>query len=274
MMIGIICSSVDIASMNMFEFISNEYDFEENGGEKPYRRFTNEEVDLYLTDLPLIEADFVDDLCMDRAYFLSKHKSSSGKVSFTTHSTGNWGKGALFGGKPRKLSVAAPSYMRSILQSLFSLGLDRGVERTYEATHHGPLLRTPSLFIEFGGPESVIEDKGFAKALGKLAYSKIINDIDSIPDASKVVFGIGGSHYPERFTKLALEKDYAFSHIMPKHATADEDGEENLIMLEEAAAKSGEELDSCVIDWKGLNSEMRGKVIKCLEEMGLDYEKA
>ena len=271
-MIGIIFSSADTASINMFNHISKEHLFEEEESGKAFRKFTNGELNLYLTNTSLVDAEFVDSLSLERAYFLSKHKSSSGKTSFTTHSMGNWGKQASLGGKPSKLSVAAPSYLRSILLSLSALRIDGSIDKTYEATHHGPLLKTPSLFVEFGGSESAIENKEFARAIGELAYSKIINDIDSSPDVSKVVLGIGGSHYPEKFTKLALEKDYAFSHIMPKYAMADE--EEDFSIFGEAAAKSGEELDLCVIDWKGVNSRMREKAIKKLEEMGLDYEKA
>lgn len=198
-------------------------------------------------------------------YFLSQHRSSSGVSAFTTHPTGNWGDEAKLGGKPRQLSVAAPLHMLGIIKNLAQIKAEP--EKTYEATHHGPLLMMPSLFAEFGGSEEVLNDKGMAELLAEAAYKAASDAIDGKIHCSKVVLGIGASHYPSKFNKLAIEKDYAFSHIMPKYMA-------DASMLEQAIERSDPKPEAAVIDWKGINSYAREIIIRQLDQIGIAYERA
>lgn len=198
----------------------------------------------------------------DLVIFLSRHKSSSGNLSFTTHPLGNWGENADVGGRPRSLSPAAPIEMLALLQCM-ERNNDIGFDVTYEATHHGPLIDRPVLFAEFGGPEpDTMELEKPAEILARSVYESLS---DSRPEFDKVALGIGCPHYPSRFTRLALAGKYAFSHIMPNYAVA------NVEMIPVALKRSTPEPEVAVIEWKGIKSADRESVIKCLEDSGLDY---
>ena len=195
--------------------------------------------------------------------FLSAHSSAKGVESFTVHSEGNWGREAALGGKGRSLSVAAPLYMLKLARIMGNS--ERGGSNfVYEATHHGPLLNTPSLFMEFGGGEGAKMNKPKAEMLAEYAYR--ILDADDYHE--KVVVGIGGQHYSEKFTRLALSKGYAFAHIMPKYYCSEVE------MLEQAFERSSPKPSAAVIEWKSIKAETRNSIIKKLNDMGMEYEKA
>lgn len=84
---------------------------------------------------------------------------------------------------------------------------------------------------------------------------------------------MGGLNYPRKFTELALEEGYAFSHIMPRNAIVDADGSDNTAMLWQAAERGGRLAEVGVIEWKSINADARNRVIKRLGQMGLDYER-
>jgi D-aminoacyl-tRNA deacylase len=134
---------------------------------------------------------------------------------------------------------------------------------TYEATHHGPLLDKPALFAEIGPIEDSIGDataESFADAIiGTLQNTDFEFD--------KVALGIGGLHYSDKFSRLALSGKYIFSHIMPKYYANEYD------MIEKAFEKSELKNDIAVIDWKGIKAEFRDNIIKKLNVLGIDYEK-
>jgi D-aminoacyl-tRNA deacylase len=210
-----------------------------------------------------INADWLNGkLETDLIVFPSSHFSSVGVGSFTTHAEGNWSEKALFGGKPKSLSVAAPASMLKILN--FLAKNKNGLEVSYEATHHGPFLDTPSLFVEVGGNKE-IKSKKNTEILADAVMS--LTTADNNPEFQSVGFGIGSGHYPNKFTKLALSGRYAFSHIMSKHYV------DNLDMLEPAFYRSSPKADVAVIEWKGIKSEERKKIITRLEQLGIEYVK-
>jgi D-aminoacyl-tRNA deacylase len=269
-MIGIVYSKLDEAGKNMAEYLVKTYDFEEAGG-SPNLKYQNGIARIYEVDVFSYQAEFVDSFNCDTIVFLSRHKSEAGIAALTTHSLGNWRKEAAFGGKPSELSFAAPIPMLLTLENLNKIGID--ADKTYEATHHGPLLKTPSYFVELGGNEEVVVNKKFATLVAEASYKTLVSLKEGESAHSKVVVGIGSNHYPSKFSKLALEKGYAFSHILPKHAILNEDGTSNLAVLEQALTRSTPEPEAAVVDWKSLNSLMKEETLKKLEEMGLDYEK-
>ena len=266
-MILIACSSQDAASSSAAQALISMADLQQTGP----GRYARSKIELQLTDSLLPKADGLDDAGADLIIFMSRHSSSSGISAFTVHPTGNWGKEARLGGMPQTLSVAAPSPMLRILK-LFKKSPIK-IESTYEATHHGPTLKTPSLFAEFGGNEATINDKRIAGELGRIVYESVQEIAEGRTEPATVTIGIGGTHYPKKFTDLAQNKDYAFSHIMPKHAILNDDGTDNIGMLGQAVEKSSEKVEKAVIDWKSLNSEVRSRIIKRLSDIGIDYER-
>jgi D-aminoacyl-tRNA deacylase len=265
-MILIACSSQDVASSNAASaFISRAGLSEAEPG-----TYGDGDVRLRILDSALPKADTLDEAGAELIIFMSRHSSSAGVSAFTVHPTGNWGKEARLGGEPQTLSVAAPSPMLRMLR-LFEKSQIR-MESTYEATHHGPLLNTPSLFVEFGGNDTTRNDRSVAEELGRMVFD-YVQSASEADGPARVVMGIGCTHYPRKFTDMALHKDYAFSHMMPKHAVFNGDGTDNIDVLGRAFERSSERVEKAVIDWKSIGSEVRSRIIKKLNDIGIDYER-
>ncbi len=261
--IGFVYSTKNEASRNMGEYLLREHGFQELSESI----FRSGNIALYRIDSELVYYNTIENADLELVCFLSSHSSAQGIGAFTVHPLGNWSGENRLGGEPMKLSVAAPGAMFSVLS-----GLDRiesSLTKTYEATHHGPLLRRPSLFVELGGNDHVRADRMLAGKVAEAAYNAVEND----PEYRKVVVGIGSMHYPAKFTRLALLKGYAFGHILPKYAIMNADGSSNISMLEQACSESSEQPEAAVIEWKSMNAAMRSIVIRKLDEMGLEYEK-
>ncbi len=151
-----------------------------------------------------------------------------------------------------------------MLSVLIELSRNKKIRVSYEATHHGPLINVPSLFAELGGNEETEANREYTDTLGRAVMDSTYNS-GVIYD--KVAIGIGSTHYPEKFTKLALEGAYAFSHILPKYHIKETD------MIEQAINKSKPKADIAVIEWKSINNNDRNSVTKKLDELGMDYVK-
>lgn len=267
-MIGIIFSESDPASRNMAMRLVESCGFA--GTEFAGREcWGKENAVLIGVGSALIASEQVDSFGLDVAYFLSKHKSAQGTPALTTHSLGNWTADAKIGGRPKELSFGAPAEMLGIIRAIEKVEI-AGFERTYEATHHGPLLKTPSLFVEIGGDDNSINNK---KAAERLADAIDQGIFEGGEEFSKVVVGIGGTHYPDKFTSLAIKKGYAFSHIMPRYAIVNEDGSDNLSVLEQVVVRSKIIPEAAVIEWKSMNAVIKERVVNKLGEIGLDYER-
>jgi D-aminoacyl-tRNA deacylase len=210
----------------------------------------------------IVETGFVDRCASkDVAVLLSMHSSARGVEVFTVHPEGNWGDDANLGGKPKMLSTASPANMLSMLKAISKKS--GGLQATYEATHHGPLLDTPSFFVEVGGSERAVNSKELAGVLAG-AIADFLGGGKA--EYGKVAIGIGGTHYPGKFTRLALEGRYAFAHMMPKYSIHGD-------MLRQAIERSDVQVEKAVIEWKSLNAGQRNEIVQKLEETGIDYEK-
>ena len=119
----------------------------------------------------------------------------------------------------------------------------------------------------------MIGNKAAATKLAGAVFEAVTGMANGETEFEKVVIGIGSNHYPEKFSRLALSKGYAFSHIMPKYAIFNDDGSSNLDVLEQALERSSNKPEVAVVDWKSLNSAMKEQTIKKLNEIGLDNEK-
>jgi len=160
--------------------------------------------------------------------YASRHKSASGKRTLTVHPIGNYGT-AEFGGRPGTLPPSAPQLMTEALRrlSINARGLPYGV--SYEVTHHGPLIGTPTFYIEIGSSEEFWGDVDAARAI-----AKTILEIISLPRRnSPVAIGIGGGHYAPRFTEVALSRDVAFGHMVPGYAL-EQDAEAHIKLAKES----------------------------------------
>ncbi len=269
MRIAIVCSSKDTASANMAEWMIKENGFDEK--ERGTFVLEKEDITLYRIDELPWTYDVADSLGADLVVFLSQHASSEGIPALTAHSLGNWNDENKFGGRPNMLAAAAPVPMLSALKHLGKI--DGGIRETYEATHHGPFLNTPCFFMEMGGSSETVADKELARRVAGSAFETVLEIADDGVEYSKIAIGIGGGHYPAKFSALASGRGYAFSYIMPKYGLRRSDGSANLSMLEQAIEKT-KDLELAVIEWKGVDAVTRNGVISMLDEKGVEYERA
>jgi len=147
----------------------------------------------------------------DAVAYVSKHRASSGQDALTVHPIGNWHE-ADFGGRSGEVVPAAPGLMTDALVRLAAEARSLGLPATYEATHHGPYLDTPTFYIEVGSGHERWTDVRAAALLarGLLAAAK--------PSGDPVAIGVGGGHYVPRMTDVALARRVAFGHLIPSYA--------------------------------------------------------
>ncbi len=153
---------------------------------------------------------------IDAVWFLSRHRAASGQPSLTVHPIGN-PHDAEYGGQPGTFSLAAARDMSALLRRLHhhrdAAGLPHEV--TYEATHHGPFMDLPSLFVEIGSNEDWYDDVPSAEALAG-AVTDVL-DGEGAADAP-IVLGVGGGHYVPQQTTKALAGELDFGHLVAAYA--------------------------------------------------------
>ena len=147
--------------------------------------------------------------------FLSKHRAESRAPSLTVHPIGNVDR-AAYGGRPATLVPAAPLWMTSALRALRREARALPYNVTFEATHHGPYLETPTFYIEQGSTEREWADLEASRAVARVL-------LGLHPAEGPVGIGLGGGHYVPRHTDVALSRQIAFGHLLPTYALASAD---------------------------------------------------
>ncbi|MFX0072633.1 MAG: D-aminoacyl-tRNA deacylase [Candidatus Hermodarchaeota archaeon] len=234
---------------------------------------------LGLTDEPLIH---LNDLKLeglvidpDVLIFASRHKSKTSRPALLTHTTGNWGKQADFGGNPREISYSSALLLKSgflCLKEEYEQSKLEDFSLDIEVTHHGPTtLKKPLIFIELGSTEeewniaeagSVVANAIIKASFQYLKYQKTKDQ--------KIGVGFGGTHYAPQFKKLILEKDVAISFICPKYFI--EELTESTI--KQMINHNIEDIDLFIINWKGTNSEQKKHLIPLLENFDIPVIKS
>lgn len=260
-------------------------------------------VSLYLLQDPLTESDNLErSVEADAFIFLSKHRSAANARSFAVHSIGNWAE-EKGGGKARMLCPATALLQHAIFLQLLQRQRE-GYEVTMEATHHGPYMGKPSVFVEVGSTEEEWRDAengrviaesvmggidGYVHHTGANEKSPMLDsnaknpaksndgndeqgrhgkNSDGRKKAPKVAIGIGGPHYCNNFNKVAQRRNIAFSHICPKHNLTDLNEE----LVRQAVGKTAEGVDMIVLDWKGLGREKQ-RILEIVKRLGVAVER-
>ena len=220
----IISSEADTASINLRDRLLENAEWKEDGEfkghiiwrlAKDYGSFCLEGTRLITINKLHIHAEKIDSewfeetsIKIENIVFLSRHKAASGRPSLTVHPIGNWGK-ADYGGFSGKLSRTSPIWMTGLLLKIYENRLP-GYDICFEATHHGPLLETPTMFLEIGSSEEQWE-------LREPAYALTKSLLELEPAKGTVVVGIGGGHYTPRFTEAALSHQVCFGHMVANY---------------------------------------------------------
>jgi D-aminoacyl-tRNA deacylase len=206
----------------------------------------------------------LDEYFNPRAYiFLSRHSAESGIASLTAHTTGNFSSEAKFGGAGKELGRSDPFLLKNYLTTLWKHRSEvKEYEIAMEATHHGPTaLQKPVLFVELGSSEKYWGDRKAAEVVG----AALMESLTERSLWSKVAVGFGGTHYPEKFTKLLVEGDLAFAFVAPKYALECIDER----MVGQMLQRSTAPVRYAVLDWKGLGPH-KEKVVGLVRQFGLE----
>jgi D-aminoacyl-tRNA deacylase len=273
-MILIVASNKDIASLNIKQQILSHYPFKEtleifqqdpiysadlNGKNIILATLSQESVNAQNLPESFPDAQII--------VFISRHSSASGKPTLSVHTPGNFSEAGL-GGLPKLISVSPATAMCDALKELFhwkeKLSLD--YEVSYECTHHGPSLKMPAMFVELGSSEEQWSDSKAALAVAQSAMTAMANFPKT---ANSVVLGIGGTHYNHKFTSMALAGEAVFGHMIPKYAVSTVETE----MLRQCMEKTLEKVSFAVLDWKGIRSEDKPKLLCALQDVGLPFKK-
>jgi D-aminoacyl-tRNA deacylase len=270
----LVASNKDVASLNIARQILNHYLFEktsENFQENPVYEacLGGRQVRLVTLNTESVYAQNLLDSFADveLVVFISKHRSVSGTPTLSVHTPGNLSKAEL-GGLPRKVSISPANAMRDALKAMMELKKQKQLayEVSYECTHHGPSLSVPVMFCELG---SSMEQWNDLEAAEVVACATIKAIAEFSQSHATVVLGIGGPHYNARFTRIALEEEIAFGHIIPKYAIPDIDAE----VLKQCVEKTLEKVEYAVLDWKGIKGEYKPNLVALLEKIGLSFQK-
>ena len=267
---AIIASSKDPAGVNIRNSLIELFDFEkidekfDNNDVFQYGKIPNKATKLYLTNNELIHSERIDKkINADIFVFASKHRSKENTKSFAVHAIGNWSKAEL-GGEEGKLCPSSAILLKNLFVELDNTAEDTSYEITMEATHHGPYVEAPSVFVEIGSTEK--EWKG--EENGNIIAKTIMNALNNGNSNYKVAIGIGGPHYCNNFNKVVLRTDIAFSHICPKYLIERLDGN----LLRQSIQKTAEKVDFIVLDWKGLGAEKQ-RIVDLLKTMNLEFKR-
>lgn len=260
---GIVISKADPISTGTAEILIESFDFKPLGREQTYRKGS---VEIQFVDEKHIHAEMIGEkLGLDLIVFPSSHKSEKGIQAFLTHPVGNWKNEALYGGRPRKLSMTSALMLTNSLQTLREeadrLGIN-GWDIRLEVTHHGPYTSIPSIFIEVGGSYTSTISR---RELEVVATASLRAAETDIYNSDRAAIGFGGGHYAPTFTRLVADGTYNLGHMCPRYALPiDEE------MIREAIEKVVEKPKLALIDWKGIPSQHRRELTEVLKKNGLE----
>jgi len=228
--------------------------------------------DFYLVDGEIIQTENLDLEKINKYDFIifaSKHRSEKQKKTLSIHAPGNW-RTAELGGTSERVCKTSALFQKQLFETLnenvqkYDL---RDYDITLECTHHGPLIDKPCLFIEIGATENEWQDR----RAGFVVAETIKDAIQGFKESPyrEIAVGIGGPHYCPSFNKIQLNSNVALSHIIPTYVIPVTEQ-----MIKEAIAKTEEEVDFILLDWKGIsNAEERQRIIDILEKNYIRYKK-
>ena len=146
-----------------------------------------------------------------------------------------------FGGKEGKICKTSALFEKQLFENLIKYAkhyeLDKDYAVTLEATHHGPLIDKPCIFIEIGATETEWNDRRAGFVVAK-TIEETIKTFKENP-YNEVAIAIGGPHYCPTFNKIQSNSNVAISHVIPAYA---------LPLSDEMIKEENKQTDSCGFD--------------------------
>jgi D-aminoacyl-tRNA deacylase len=229
--------------------------------------------DFYLVDEEIV---YTENLNMEKiskydfVIFASRHSSEKGGKTLSVHVPGNFRR-ADFGGENGKVCRSSALFQKRIFEKLRENArqyhLDKDYAVTLEATHHGPLISKPCLFIEIGSGETEWNDRRAGFVVAKTIDDTIKNYNEN--QYNEVAIAIGGPHYCPNFNKIQGNSNVAISHVISQYVLPLSEE-----MVKEAIEKTEEEIDFIILDWKGIGSSSeRERIMEILDSLYIPYKK-
>ena len=270
---AIITSLADPAGVNIKEKLiaSGEFDARgENFDGEPVFFHKSGAAGLYAIARDTVFAENIDRaVAADTFIFATRHEAAAAVPTLSAHAPGNFGA-ADFGGSDGRLCVAPSFLLKKALAGL-EARKPAGFAVTMEATHHGPYLEKPAMFIEIGSAENQWRDD-----TAGCAIASVILDLIKAPSGGSAVenpvpaAAVGGPHYCAAFNKLMFDSVYAIGHVCPKYHCDRLDE----ALIAQMAERASPPARMFFIDWKGVNAQARSKIIEIIEKLGFKYERA
>ncbi len=220
--------------------------------------------DVLVCNSPIVELEELRGVKNRLVIVASPHSSSAGFVSLSVHSPGNFGE-AKNGGEPGKLGVAPALFLGEALRKLREIKERKGLKHlvTLEVTHHGPTFNLPTIFVELGS-----DTRGWRSRAGAKAAAETVRHLLDVEPEGEASIGVGGPHYAPKFTRLTLDGKN-LGHICPKYALQWLDGK----MLSQMIERTTPRPERLILEWKGIPSEHKKRVMNLAESSGLIIEK-
>lgn len=261
----LVCCRQDIPSMNMKRQLLEKERWEDIGSDGVNSYFQNGNIVMIVIDNMHIYAENIDKTAenfgirVDDIVVLSKHSSASKKPTLTVHPIGNYKENHM-GGRAKTLVKSSPHLMSGTLRKIFELNDNPTYSVSFEVTHHGPYVDTPTMYIEVGSEESCWNDEHAAKIL-----------MDSLMSAEEkdnpVVVGVGGGHYAPKFSKLVLTKNVDVGHMVPNYQIVNSSDEEVSRMIFDAAKAS--DSDMVYVHKGSMKSSEEKRIDMIIDSLGL-----
>ncbi|KAG9448552.1 hypothetical protein H6P81_008517 [Aristolochia fimbriata] len=197
--------------------------------------FVNRDVRLLKHDNSIVAEDDLDKRweevtgeVVDEVIFLSKHTAVSNRPALTVHPIGvphlTEDETPPAGGKPGWAGLANPRigpWLRLLKIIAAAHNLTPEFEITLEGTHHGPVVNTPTMFVEIGSTEEYWKRQDAAQAIAQLVWEGLgldggggIGNWNSNCEKKKVLLGIGGGHYAPRHMDIVLKEGVWVGHLL------------------------------------------------------------
>ena len=300
----VVASKSDTASMTLYDAMRRLDGWSESFSSSLGDYYIHEcnRVYLLLIDQIHIRADDIDfifsentNLSVDEVLILSRHVSRSNTPAMTLHAIGipgilPYGEEGKSGGR-NGILVPPSKYFASLFRRMNELArekkLDDDFDLTLETTHHGPILKTPTLYIEIGSTDNEWSREDVAEC-----WAEVISDVLGMFDDelkyfnpnSEVMIGFGGGHYAPRHKAVIIDSEINLGHVIANYSLIFDQKSESQIPSGPWSECIKNVVDSTRIsfpnnrifahlDRKSFKGWERSAIIQRLEELGIEVRR-
>ncbi|KAK9107081.1 hypothetical protein Syun_023092 [Stephania yunnanensis] len=244
MVVLVVATTIDPASIGPASSLLAMPGWEPGPSLQGIPSYVNGNVRLLKHDNSIVKEDYLDRRwgeatgeAVDEVIFLSKHVAVSNRPALTIHPIGvphlRDDEVPPAGGKPGWAAPPNPrmgAWMKLLKNIAESHNLVPEFEVTMEATHHGPLVDAPTMFLEIGSTEEYWKRQDAALVMASLVWKGLglrgdgdVGNWNSENNKKKVLLGIGGGHYVPRHMDIIMKDNIWVGHLLSGYSLPMED---------------------------------------------------